>query len=180
MQTSDDFPEDPPAPVRRWFRLSDLIALILLILFISALVPSIIPPHHGLGPARRTACANNLSQLYKLCNVYAANHRGKWPQAEGEDLWVFLQTCQPPLIDPTMTDILLCPLKEEEPLAGSSDYRGPERPAAKLNPGDPLGADKPGNHGHKDGGNVLRMDGSVMEHGLDDPEWLRCKSLLKP
>src|SRR5437867_2370975 len=68
----------------------------------------------GRGDHRITACANNLSQLWKMQWVYASQFGGphhQMPTATGSSYWKALTTTQPPLIDESMNDIFLCPVK---------------------------------------------------------------------
>ncbi len=175
----NSFPEDPPEQPG-CITLSGVLALLVAILLLAALLPCGLHPYRKLDHARRTDCANHLWQLYKLGVTYAATHRGKWPEAEGGQLWASFAECHPPLIEGDQLEILCCPVKGEDPFRGATDYRGPSKPPHLLQPADFLGADKPGNHGDTLGGNLLRMDGSVLEAAADDREWLRCELALKP
>jgi hypothetical protein len=154
------------------------VLVIVTVVFILAalLVPSIHPPG---GHGRRVSCTHNLRQLYQLGIVYASSHKGNWPEAGENGLWLTLARTEPPLIEPEQMEVLLCPVKgDSEP--GECDFRSSRRPYRSLTRDDVLGADKPGNHGDEFGGNVLRADGSVVEVDLADPFWELCGRKLAP
>jgi prepilin-type N-terminal cleavage/methylation domain-containing protein len=160
------------------FTLVELLVVIVIIgILASLLLPAIAA---AIRAARTTACAQNLSQLYKMGHVYATNHKGKWPTETGEALWLRFQTMQPPLLDVDMKEVYFCQVKGEPGDVGQTDYRGPAVNVNKAAPGDPIGADKVGNHGESYAGNVLRMAGDVQNVDLGDPLWLQAAEKLKP
>src|SRR5574341_1411621 len=122
---------------------------VLVIIVVIGILASLLLPSIGGGcrPNRTIACASNLQQLYKLGTVYASSHKGAWPDATGEDLWLSFTRTIPPLIEADHVSLLSCPLRDEEAAAGECHYRGPRRPWAKLGPNDVLAADREGNHG---------------------------------
>jgi hypothetical protein len=65
---------------------------------------------------------------------------------------------------------LSCPVRG---VPGDLDYRGPALPLRKLALGDPLAADRPGNHGPGKGGSVLLKNGAVHACAEADPAWVR-------
>ncbi len=65
---------------------------------------------------------------------------------------------------------LACPVKGTR---DDLDYRGPALPLRKLAAGDPLAADRTGNHGPGKGGNVLTKTGAVYTCSEDHPLWRR-------
>ena len=156
-----------------------LIEILVVILVIGILAAILLPPigGHALITAKRAACANNLSQLWKMQNVYMSQfgkaHKQMPPQT-GTAFWHALTLTQPPLIDPTVNDIFLCPVLGSSS-AGDYDYAGPARSVNQLGDGDPVGADLHDNH--KEGasdegsGNVLRKSGDVLEYSGSD--WAR-------
>ncbi len=145
-----------------------LVVIVIIAILMGLLIPAII---HVIRLAKITACANNLSQLYKMSQVYAAGHRGAVPKALGSEFWLSFQKTTPPLIAPSQVEVCFCPVKGEMGDVGATDYRGPAVLWSKLEGGDPVGADVEGNHGPEYGGNVLRKDGSVTEAELNDVLW---------
>ena len=130
--------------------------------------------------AATTSCMNNLSQLWKMQSVYASRFGGPMKQMSdqtGREFWRALTTTQPPLIDASVNDVFLCPVKGDSS-EGAIDYRGPVRAVRFLIDDDPVGADEPGNHDAGEGGNLLRKSGDVVE--LREPEWSKQAPLLKP
>jgi prepilin-type N-terminal cleavage/methylation domain-containing protein len=151
-----------------------LVELLVVIVIISVLAGLLIPViSHALFRVRVTACLNNLNQLYKLGTVYSTSHKGNWPPAKGEELWLSLRKAVPPLIAKEHSAILHCKvtLSDGELGPDETNYRGPLVTFNKLDAVEPLGADKVGNHGDQYGGNVLYKDGRVEELTLDDPNW---------
>jgi prepilin-type N-terminal cleavage/methylation domain-containing protein len=151
-----------------------LVELLVVIVIISVLAGLLIPViNHALFRGRVVTCQNNLSQLYKLGTIYSSSHKGNWPAAKGEELWLSLRKAVPPLIAKEHAAILHCKVtaSDGELSSEETNYRGPLVSFAKLDAVDPLGADKPGNHGEQYGGNMLFKDGRVEEYPLDDPQW---------
>jgi hypothetical protein len=109
--------------------------------------------------AKMTGCAGNLLQLWRLAEQYSVRH-GTFPDAKGGDFWRGL-TDEPRLLTCRMLD----------PAPGRLDYRGPARDVGTCEPNVPVGADHPGNHGDRRGGNVLRRSGEVLTVLENDPVW---------
>ena len=63
-----------------------------------------------------------------------------------------------------------CPVKAE---GTDIDYRGPGLPFPRLKTGDPIFADRVGNHGPGKGGSVCLKDGTVISCGEDHALWAR-------
>ena len=139
-----------------------LLEVFLVVIVIAILGSLLLPPICGHPTRRRIACEHNLMQLYKLGVVYSSTHKGEWPEIAGEELWLSFTKTTPPLIPPEHRSILFCPVLGEERETGT-DYLGPKLPWKKLGPQDPLGGDKPGNHGEGESGCVLFKDGRVEE-----------------
>ena len=158
-----------------------LVELLVVIVIIGVLASLLLPViGHAIFRAKVTTCLHNQQQLYKLGTVYASSHKGSWPSAKGEDLWLSLRRMVPPLIEADHAGIMHCMVLDPELSVDETNFRGPLTSFAKVGAVDPLGADKPGNHGEQYGGNVLYKDGSVQEHELDHPKWVECATKLSP
>jgi prepilin-type N-terminal cleavage/methylation domain-containing protein len=160
------------------FTLVELLVVIVIIGILAGLLLPVIG--HAIFQAKVAACLNNQQQLYKLGTVYASSHKGSWPSAKGEDLWLSLRRMVPPLIEGEQAKILHCMVLDPELTEEETNYRGPVVTFAKVGAVEPLGADKPGNHGDQHGGCVLYKDGSVQVRELADPKWEECASKLSP
>jgi hypothetical protein len=128
--------------------------------------------------ANVTMCANNLSQLWKMQQVYMTQFGGRMksmPVETGSQFWLYLERTAPPIVDPTEHEIFHCPLRSDH---GECDYLGPAYSVNRLGDGDPVGADKPGNHGPRAGGNFLRKSGDVIE--LEPRDFENVSGMLKP
>ena len=164
-------------------RIANSLGRVLLLLFgvgllVALLLPARVRPIGGNHGQMR--CSSNLRQLNSVLHIYAAKNKGFWPTEQGEAFWLKFQTMTPPLIDPSMADLYFCPLLGDIRGVGSTDYRGPAVRTVDLREGDPLGADKLGNHGLNEGGNVLRASGDVMPYNETDTLWLTCATGLSP
>jgi len=160
------------------FTLVELLVVIVIIgILTSLLLPAIT---NGMRTARIAACASNQRQLYQLGTIYASTHKGNWPSARGEELWLSLRRMVPPLIEEGHAAVLACPVKGEELAPDEADFRGPALPWGKIGAADPIGADKVGNHGDQDGGNVLLRDGSVQIYEKSHLRWEECATKLAP
>jgi prepilin-type N-terminal cleavage/methylation domain-containing protein len=163
---------------RRGFTLVEMLVVIVIISILAGLLIPVI--QHVLHRTRVAQCAHHLKQLYQIGQTYAAAHKGSWPAVRGEELWTSFQTGRPPYLEERHAEICLCPVRQEPERRGETDYRGPLHPRARYRAVDPIGADKPGNHGEDSGGNVLLNDGSVHEVDLSDASWQGCVALLSP
>lgn len=158
-----------------------LVELLVVIVIISVLAGLLLPIIGGARvKSQKLTCASNLSQLYKLASLYSTSHQGKWPSAKGEDLWLSFRTMSPPLLGGEHLKVLFCPVKGLPEVLEGTDYRGPLGSLNSIKAWDPVGADKPGNHGDDEGGHVLRMDGGVQECEAGDAMWEDCLHKLSP
>jgi prepilin-type N-terminal cleavage/methylation domain-containing protein len=160
------------------FTLVELLVVIVIIGILAGLLLPVIG--NAITQTKITACLHNQQQLYKLGTLYASSHKGSWPSAKGEDLWLSLRRTAPPLIEEGHASILHCMVLDPELSVDETNYRGPVVPFARVGATEPLGADKIGNHGEKRGGCVLYKDGSAQEHELAHPKWEECATKLSP
>ncbi len=65
---------------------------------------------------------------------------------------------------------LACPVKGTN---DDIDYRGPATSLRQMKDGDPIIADRPGNHGPGEGGNVVMLRGEIYACPESHPLWLR-------
>ena len=130
--------------------------------------------------AKVTSCANNLSQLWKMQNIYMSQYGGEtrsMPIQTGSAFWLHLKKTPKPLIDPSYEDLYLCPVLGSGSVGRDMNYYGPGKRVSLLGIGEPVGSDdmrgdlngtNAPNHG-EDGGNILRKSGDVIE--ISEPEW---------
>lgn len=163
---------------RRGFTLVEMLVVIVIIGVLASLLLPVIT--HVIFRAKVTTCTNNLSQLYKLGTVYSTTHKGSWPSDKGEDLWLSLRRMVPPLIEADHAAILHCKVMDPELGDEETNYRGPLGPFSRVGAVDPVGADKPDNHGEQYGGNVLFKDGRVEEFEKSHLKWQDCATKLSP
>jgi hypothetical protein len=157
-----------------------LLEVVVILVVIGIVVALFLPMFCGTRHPRTVACQSNLQQLYKLCTVYAVSHRGEWPAATEENLWLSLRTTKPPLIETDHAGILHCDVLEHELGPDETNYRGPRRSFSKLGAGELLCADREDNHGEGQPINVMHKDGSVLEAAPGDALWKKCREALSP
>jgi len=145
--------------------------------FVAFMIPAV---SRSIRLASRASCASNLRSLWQSQFNYAAQYgrpNGDLPEDTGVDFWLRLQRTPKPLID--RYEPFFCPLANETPGPGRSSYRGPAFPIRTMKPEDPFAADKEGNHGPGEGGNVMTPRGDVEEVGANDPLWIRARTTTK-
>ena len=165
-----------PAPVARPKGEPPIALIVVAVVLIGFGAVVVVMMNSAQKRAASTSCANNLSQLWKLQNVYMSQFGGKTkslPEETGSAFWLKLSKTQPPLVDPATADVFICPVKGD---GSKCDYLGPGSPASSLPQDAIVGADKPGNH--RDGGNVVRKSGDVVEHA--DPDFRKLTAELRP
>jgi hypothetical protein len=122
---------------------------------------------------RRETCLWNLSRI-GLVVVGAEGHKSAGWDAIDPGRRFFLEFADwpgPPSfpIDPRW---FCCPVvAPADP--GRIDYRGPAGPIRRLDRNEPIVADKPGNHGSGEGGNVVLRSGMAKSVTASDPAWTR-------
>lgn len=125
-------------------------------------------------------CASNLRSLWQSQFNYAVQYGrpdGRMPEATGSDFFLILQRTPRPLID--RYEPFICPMSGEEPGPGRCSYRGPAHPIGTMSPEDPVAADKEGNHGKGEGGNVLTKTGDVGSYNWNEAMWIRARVTTK-
>jgi hypothetical protein len=178
----------PPPPARAKSTSSVLVIVILCVVggfCLLGILPALLLPAiaRAIRNAKVTRCVNNLAQLYKMQHNYAAQYGGPdrlMPIQTGGQFWLHLNTMTPPLIDSTLADIYACPMEGNLNAPGTTDYRGPALNVNRMADGDPIGADKVGNHGPREGGNVIRKSGDVVPVSASDPLWMLAESKTSP
>lgn len=116
----------------------------------------------------RALCAANLRILYMAVRSGEALEAPAWSAVPPGRAFIAAReawpTSQKRDFDPC------CPVKGERT---EIDYRGPALPLAKLGPQDPLFADREGNHGPDEGGNLVLKNGALHACAPADALWRR-------
>lgn len=132
------------------------------------LVPAILK---SARKSRETACASNLSQIWKMQYVYRMQFGNGTHMSPGlgTEFWLDLTRTKPPLVDEMIRDLFCCPCRETNL---PCDYRGPSQPVAELRDGDVVGGDRIENHSGE-GGNILRKSGDILNVSQAELEAVR-------
>ena len=129
----------------------------------------------AMGRARTVSCADNLSQLWEMQNIYMFQYGGRlkeMPSETGSAFWLALTKTSVPIIDESNYDLYICPVTGGPPRRGFTSYRGPTSDVNTLDDGAIIGCCEPGNH--PDGSiNVLRKSGDVVEVRPGDPLFIQ-------
>ena len=147
-----------------------MVIIVVLGIAMAVLLPTM-GHHRQPGPVR---CANNLSQLWKMENVYMASRGGRmklFPAETGGQFWLKLNSTTPPLIEDSTLEIFFCPVRGGGAVKGKTDYLGPASDVNEFPEDAFIGGDKPGNHDDyaTGSGYVVRKSGDVLE--LEDTEY---------
>ena len=134
-------------------------------LLLVIIAPTAVSSYHR---ARRVGklhgCAANLSQIWRMDQVYCSQNRLEWmTDTVGKAYWDRSRRVRQ-FFPEVSVDVFRCPLREGG-MDDRVDYLGPAKQIRKLADLDPVGCDEEFNHG-SDGepsGMVLRRAGDVSE-----------------
>ncbi|OHB74694.1 MAG: hypothetical protein A2Z34_07350 [Planctomycetes bacterium RBG_16_59_8] len=150
-----------------------MVELLVVIMIIGILMAILLPSLIGGGEAAKiAACGNNLKQLHGLALIYATKYRSM-PPGTGSTFWIGLSEGPRKVvkgIDGEKNPLFSCQL---EAIDNDCDYRGPRDSWSKLETSrnvENVACDKDGKHGAGNGGNIVRIDGSVTLV-TDESEW---------
>ena len=152
-----------------------LVVIVIICILAALVIPAISKAQRN---ARVIGCLSNLKHLWTMQNNYMVVFGGErqlYPTETGGDFWLKMKNTDPPLIDSTVLDIFVCGLTGTIAGGVTTDYRGPASNVNNFGDGDPVGADKIGNHGPDSGGNLLRKSGDVVTLGPTSSQFLSPK-----
>ncbi len=158
-------------PVRRGFPFAHLLVIAVVVallgfIFLALMVKSM-HKHESVN------CANNLSQLRKMAQIYSVQFGGPEklvPGETGKKFWLKLSDPRFNLIDSTMLNIYICPgsSKELKAAPGVTHYRGPMADWNTLGDDAVVGMDD-SPHASDRTYNVLKKSADVIEVEESDP-----------
>ena len=118
--------------------------------------------------SERALCATHLRVLYMAVRSGEPLEAPAWQSLPPGRAFIAARDAWP---TPQKRDFdPCCPVKGERQ---EIDYRGPALPLKRLAPGDPLFADREGNHGPDEGGNVELKSGALHACLPQDALWKR-------
>jgi hypothetical protein len=125
---------------------------------------------------RRELCLWNLSRVGMAVIASEPRHAAGWDKI-GTGPHFFREYADWPGPPPFTVDPrwFCCP-EVGVPVPGRIDYRGPATALKGIDRNDPIAADRPGNHGPGQGGNVVLRTGAVKSVPETDSAWVRAAS----
>jgi hypothetical protein len=141
---------------------------LLIILVIFGVLTAILVPHinRSIRNAQTTACASNLRSLVQASMHYTIRHQP--PYVFPSD-FLDLQKGPKPVI--TRYEVFFCPLSGEQVRPGYCSYLGPFKGICLADGREIMAAERPGNHGPGEGGNVITKTGDIFYAPASDPVW---------
>ena len=163
-------------PADRPFQLT-LRGLVVIVILIAVAVALVVPSYvRAMRRFAKGTCGSHLRSLWQVHLNYAAQYGGVNDET-GSEFWLRLQRTPGPSFN--KYEVFTCPDSNDAPGPGRCSYRGPAFPIRTMPPEDPIAADKDGNHGPGEGGNVLIRTGDVASYEPTDALWIRARTTTK-